>query len=138
MGGLVGVTAAKTLPTFLPLNLISTPLMRIVSSGASAFLAGWLAGRFSQPFGDAVLFGGLMQTGSMALNAFIPSVGSQIGLSGGLGELMAGAYPVPQNPLNPYQSNYPRPMVAASSDGTYGNGAPVTMNGLTRAFRRAW
>ena len=140
VGGLVGVTAAKTLPTFLPANMTATPIMRILSSGAAAFLAGWLAGRFDSTFGDAVLFGGLMQAGSVALNTFVPSVGGQIGLSGGLGELMAGAYPVPQNPLNPSQANYPsygRPMVAAGN-GNYGPSTPVGVNGLGRAWPRVW
>lgn len=142
LGGLVGVTAAKMIPGALPGQLTGTPTMRVLSSVASAFLAGWAAGKVSPRFGDAVLFGGLMQAGSLALNTFVPSIGTQIGLSGirgGLGELMAGAYPVPQNPLNPAQANYPaygRPMVAAG--GTYGAGAPVTMNGLSRAFGTAF
>lgn len=142
LGGLVGVTAAKLIPAALPGNLIATPTMRILSSVASAFGAGWVAGKMSPRFGDAVLFGGLMQAGSIILNAFVPAIGGQIGLNGmrGLGELMAGAYPVPQNPLNPNQANYPaygRPMVAAGN-GTYGPTAPVTMNGLARAFGPAF
>lgn len=136
LGGLVGVTAAKMIPASLPMQLTSTPTMRILSSVASAFLAGWVGGRLSPRFGDAVLFGGLMQAGSIALNAFLPAVGGQIGLSGvrgGLGELVAGAYSVPQNPLYPGQANYPaygRPMVAAGGD-------RVTMNGISRSFGRA-
>jgi hypothetical protein len=143
LGGLVGVTAAKLIPANLPGNFTGTPVMRILSSVASAFAAGWVGDKVSRPFGDAVLFGGLMQAGSLALNSFIPSIGTQIGLSGvrgGLGELMAGAFPVPQNPLNPNQANYPlygRPIMAAA-DATYGTGAPVAMNGIARAFGRAF
>lgn len=131
LGGLIGVTATKLIPANLPPTLVGTPIMRIVSSAVTAFASGWVAGRFSQPFGDAVMFGGLMQAGSVALNAFIPSVGSQIGLNG-LGDLVSGGYPVPQNPIMAGRM----PMVALP-DGTYGPNAPVTMSGLSRAFGRA-
>lgn len=134
LGGLIGVTATKVIPANLPPTLVGTPIMRIVSSGVVAVLSGWLAGRVSQPFGDAVTFGGLMQTGSMALNAFIPSIGSQIGLRGGLGDLVAGGYPVPQNPIR----GYANPPMVASGDGSYGSSAPVTMSGLARSFGRAF
>ncbi len=143
LGGLVGVTAAKMIPAALPPNLTSTPTMRVLSTLGSAMIAGWAAGQVSQPFGSAVLFGGMMQTGSIVLNAFLPAIGGQIGLSGmrGLGELVDGAYPVPQNPLNPTQLNYPaygRPMVAAANGGVYADTAPVQMSGLSRAFGSAF
>lgn len=136
LGGLIGVTATKIIPANLPPSLIGSPIMRIVSSGVVAVLSGWLAGRVSQPFGDAVTFGGLMQTGSMALNAFIPSIGSQIGLRGGLGDLVAGGYPVPQNPIRGYSN--PVMVAAGAGDGAYGSSAPVTMSGLARSFGRAF
>lgn len=142
LGGLVGVTAAKMIPAALPVQFTGSATMRVLSSVASAFGAGWVAGKVSPRFGDAVLFGGLMQAGSLALNTFMPSIGSQIGLSGvrgGLGELMAGAYPVPQNPLNPMQANYPAyGRMIPAGDGAYGTSAPVTMNGVSRAFGRAF
>lgn len=139
LGGLVGVAATKMIPTFLPANFTGTPIMAALASGASAVVAGMVGSRLSQPFGDAVLFGGLMQTGSVLLNAFLPSVGGHIALRGGLGELVQGAFVVPQNPLNPMAANYPaygRPM--AITDASYGSGAPVTMNGVARAFGRAF
>ena len=94
-GGLVGVAAAKFLPTMLPSNLVGSNIMRVVATGVSAFVAGWLAGKADRTFGDAVLFGGLMQTGSVALNAFVPSIGKQIGLSG----LTPARFPLPDNPI---------------------------------------
>jgi hypothetical protein len=94
-GGLVGVAAAKFIPTVLPGNLVSSNLMRVIATGVSAFVAGWVAGKVNRPFGDAVLFGGLMQTGSVLLNAFVPSIGSQIGLSG----LTPGNTMLPYNPF---------------------------------------
>jgi hypothetical protein len=108
LGGLLGVTAAKLLPPMLP-GLSSTPIMRILSSAAASVLAGWVGGRWNKTFGDAMLFGGIMQTGSIALNAFLPSVGGAIGLAGrrGLGELVPAYYPVPQNPINPVAGEWP-------------------------------
>lgn len=94
-GGLVGVAAAKFIPTMLPSNLIGSNIMRVIATGVSAFVAGWLAGKADKTFGDAVLFGGLMQTGSVLLNAFVPSIGTQLGLSG----LTPGNTMLPYNPF---------------------------------------
>jgi hypothetical protein len=106
-GGLVGVTATKLITAQASTMFASTlssfgsgGFINVIVSGVSAFLAGW-AGRFvSREFGDAVLFGGLMQTGSVVLNAFLPS-----SISGqfSLGDLMNGNYVVPQNPIRAYQ-----------------------------------
>jgi hypothetical protein len=47
-----------------------------------------------------VLFGGMMQTLSVALNAFLPSVWTALNPSlGGLGDLVPGQFTVPQNPI---------------------------------------
>ena len=105
VGGLAGVTITKAVPNMLPSSLTSSPIMRVLSSGVVAFVAGYLGGKFiDKTVGDAIMFGGLMQTGSVALNSFLPSVGATIGLQGlggGLGDLIAGNYPVPQNPIYP-------------------------------------
>ncbi len=103
-GGLVGVAAAKYIPTIIPASLTASmgasPIVAIVISGAGAFAAGYLAKRFvNNEFGEAVLFGGLMQTGSLALSAFAPApLNTALALSG-LGDIMPGYYPVPQNPI---------------------------------------
>ena len=63
-----------------------------------------------------------MQTGSMVLNAVLPNFrvgGVPLALSG-LGDLVPGRFPVPQNPLR-----IPAPAPAQ---------ARVTMNGLARAY----
>lgn len=125
-GGLVGVAAAKFIPTLLPANqFTSNNLGRVVVTGISAFAAGWLAGRVSPTFGGAVLFGGLMQTGSVALNAFLPgfTIG---GVPVGLGELMPGQFAVPQNPLR----LPPAPAAPPTN-------ARIGVNGLARAFGSA-
>lgn len=98
-GGLVGVAAAKMLPRYLPSSITgalgSGGIMAVLISGASAWVASWAAHKVSEQFGNAVLFGGLMQTGSVALNTFLPSVGGQFSL----GDLIAGNFVVPQNPI---------------------------------------
>lgn len=128
-GGLVGVAAAKFLPTMLPAGLANIAgggfLSRVLVTGVSAFAAGWAAGKVDRAFGDGVLFGGLMQTASVALNALLPgfSIG---GVPIGMGELMPGAFSVPQNPLR-----LPPPPPQAT-------GARVTINGLARAYGPAF
>lgn len=123
LGGLVGVAAAKFLPTIVPISIVgSSQLIRVALTGASAYVASKAAEMFKvgPQTSAAVLFGGLMQTASVALNAFLPSVGRQLALSG-LGELIPGQFPVPQNPL----------LIPAP--------APrVTTSGLMRAFGSAY
>jgi hypothetical protein len=114
-GGLVGVAATKYLPTLLPSSITSGlgggAIMSVAIMGAGAFAAGWLARRFvGGPFGDAVLFGGLMQTGSALLTAFAPSaLASRLALSG-VGDIVPGMYVVPQNPIKDYRPPAPPDM----------------------------
>lgn len=123
-GGLVGVAATKFLPTLVPSSITSTlgasPLVAIAITGAGAFAAGWLARRFvDQDFGDAVLFGGLMQTGSAILTAFAPTaLSSQLALSG-VGDIVPGWFAVPQNPIT---NRAPQMMMAPSSGNSSGKG----------------
>lgn len=125
LGGLLGVTAAKMIPTFLPASFLATPIMRIIATGASAWAASMVAGKLmAGSFADAVFFGGLMQTGSVALNTFVPSIGRQIGLAG-MGDLVPGAFPVPQNPI---LAGIPAPSPKVNAN----------MNGLSRAFPSAF
>ena len=83
---------------------------------------------FEQVIGQAIESLGIdgktyfCQTGSQALNLLLPNFtvgGIPLALSG-MGELMPGSYPVPQNPL---RITAPVPTQAR-----------VTMNGLTRSF----
>ncbi len=127
-GGIAGVVAAKFIPTMLPISMLGSlggsAVGRTVITGASAVLAGWAASRVDKEFGEGVLFGGLMQTASVALNAFLPSLYAQLGI--GLGELMPGAFSVPQNPI---RAGIPAPTPV---------NARVTMNGLARAYGAAY
>lgn len=97
VAGLAGMAASKFIPTLIPGNLIQGNLMRTVATGASAFIAQMIAKAVvkDQSVSDAVLFGGLMQTGSVALNAFLPGIAQQLGLSG----IMDANWTIPENPL---------------------------------------
>jgi len=95
--GLAGVAAAKFLPTLVPGQFIQGNLMRTVATAASAFVAQQIAKMVVKDpvISDAVLFGGLMQTGSTALNALLPGLAAQLGLSG----IMDANWSIPENPL---------------------------------------
>lgn len=125
-GGLVGVAAAKFIPTMIPTGLLpSVNVVRVALSVASAFVSKMIAQKIAPNIAEAVFFGGLMQAGSDALNAFLPGIGGRFALaSGGMGELMPGNYVVPQNPLR-----IP-PAVPTN--------ARITVNGLGRSFGTAF
>lgn len=121
VAGLAGVAAAKFLPTLIPAGLIQGNLMRTVATGASAFVAQMIAKMVVKDptISDAVLFGGLMQTGSTALNAFLPGIAKQLGLSG-LGTFVDGNFTIPENYLK-QRIMAPAPAVAGLAR-AYGNG----------------
>lgn len=131
VAGLVGVTATKAIPKMLPAQFTSTPLYTFGTSLAVALGAGWLTRRFMPDVASAVTFGGLMQAFSVGLNAFLPSVGSTIGLSG-LGDLIGPArFAVPQNPM--YPAFAPAPIVLPA-----GHPAAMAGIGMNGAFRSAF
>lgn len=83
LAGLAGVTITKMVPSLLSSMTSGSPLMTSVVSAVTAWGAGFVAEKtLGRDVGHAVAFGGYMQAGSVALNAFLPSVGSVIGLSG--------------------------------------------------------
>lgn len=126
VAGLAGVAAAKFIPTLIPAQFVGGNLMRTVATGASAFVAQMIAKMVVKDpvVTDAVLFGGLMQTGSTALNAFLPGLAAQLGLSG-LGELMDARWSIPENPL--------RAIPAAPA-----GDARTSISGLNRAYGSAY
>ena len=125
-GGLVGVAAAKFIPTMIPAQFVSSNIMRTLATGVSAWAASLVAKKVAGPaVGDAVLFGGLMQTGSVALNAFLPGVAKTLGISG-FGELVDARFAVPENPLR----GLPAAPAAANAN--------VSVSGLSRAFSPAF
>lgn len=115
VAGMAGMAAAKFIPTLIPGQFVQGNLMRTIATGASAFVAQMIARAVvkDQTVADAVLFGGLIQTGSVALNAFLPAIARQVGLAG----IMNADWSIPENPL--------RALPVA---------APVAMSGLARAY----
>lgn len=131
--GIVGVAAAKLIPTFLPANILGGggALTKIALAGASAFVASWAAKKAGagDTVASSVLFGGLMYTGSLAINAALPA---SISAKLSLGELMPGSFPVPQNPI------IQRQLAAAAPVAGQPNQVRVPMNGIGRAFGSAY
>lgn len=104
-GGLIGVAVNKAVLPMLPASLTSNNFAATATAVALAAAEWFLASMVSKDFGSAVGFGALMAAGSLVLNTFIPSVGSQIGLSGrGFGDFVPGRFVVPQNPVLDAQS----------------------------------
>lgn len=103
IGGLAGVAIVRTAVPMLPAQVTSSTPMAVVASIGVALAAGWAAGKFLDAnVGSAVMFGGLMQAASTALNAYLPQVGGfRLGLSGrrGVGDYVPASFPVPQNPV---------------------------------------
>ena len=101
IGGIVGVTVAKLIPPALPAAMVSTPAMRVIATLGTALLGGYVVGQMDKTLGQGVVFGGLMQTVSLSLNAFIPAVGQHVGLGRrrGFGAITPGGFNTPYNPV---------------------------------------
>ena len=101
VGGILGVTIAKLVPPALPPGMVSTPAMRVIATLGTALLGGYIVGQMDKNLGQGVMFGGLMQTVSMTLNAFVPAVGQHVGLGRrrGVGAITPGGFNTPFNPV---------------------------------------
>jgi hypothetical protein len=101
LGGLIGVTVNRVVLPMLPAALTSSNTFATLSAFGLAALEWWAASFISKDFGAAVGFGALMNAATQGLNAFVPSVGTTIGLSGrGTGEFVPAKFAVPQNPIS--------------------------------------
>ena len=112
-GGLVGVAATKYLPTLLPSFHHGSHGWRchdVRGHLRCRSLCRRMAGQdglSDRCFGDAVLFGGLMQAGSALLTAVAPAaLSSKLALSG-VGDIVPGMFVVPQNPIKDYRPPAP-------------------------------
>lgn len=134
VGSLIGVAATKLIPAALPSQIITSQPLAVLASGVVAFGSGMLAKKADPAFGDGVLFGGLMQVVSLALNTYLPLVGNYVALRGGrgvngLGYIAPGSFTFPENPIrNALTAPAPAPVVSS----------PAAMSGLSRAFPRAF
>ena len=100
LGGLIGVTVNRVALPMMPAALTSSNTFATLTAFGLAALEWWAASFISKDFGAAVGFGALMNASTQALNAFVPSVGTTIGLSGrGTGDFVPAKYSVPENPI---------------------------------------
>ena len=126
VGGLAGVAAAKMLPGFLPASISGNKIAHVAATAASAFVAQFVAKKvgLGQAVSDAVLFGGLMQTGSDLITSFLPSQFNTLAL----GALTNARLTLPENTIRNI----------ASAAGAVPVQARITANGLGRAFGTAF
>ncbi len=134
-GGVLGVAATKFLPTLLPASMLmgvaSSNLGKTGISLAAALISGWAVSKLDARAGQGVYFGGLMQTASVALNAFLPSLYRALNTGmAGVGDFVPGQFAVPQNPV--------RGALSAPSHAMAPSGSRVTMSGLARAYAPAY
>lgn len=123
LGVLIGVAVNKTAVALLPTSLTGSSVAATLSSFAVAVGQWWLASMISPDFGTAVGLGGIANAGSTALNAFIPSVGTYVSLSGGrnLGDFVPGLFAVPENPVIRGANNAGIPMSGNLGASAYGS-----------------
>lgn len=140
--GFVGLIGAKFLPTLIPASMgasfMSSNLGRVVVTGAAGYLTAVVAGKvMGDRFGDAALFGAIIQTGSVALNAFLPAIYKQLGI--GLGDFVPGRFSVPQNPLLQRQQMQRAIAAGASPASSMApTGAVMVNSGMGRAYPAAY
>jgi hypothetical protein len=123
VGVLVGVAATKAITAALPAAVTGSPLYSTVAAAAIAVGVWWVGSMVNPEFGAAAGLGGIAEAGSIALNAFLPSVGSTLALSGrGTGDFVPGRYAVPQNPVLDAATGLPKrqAMVVSAYPKAYG------------------
>ena len=125
VGVLVGVAATKAITAALPSEVTASPLYSTVAAAAVAAAVWWVGSFINPEFGAAAGLGGIAEAGSIALNAFLPSVGSTLALSGirrGIADFVPGRYAVPQNPILDAATGLPKrqAMVVSAYPKAYG------------------
>lgn len=124
VGVLVGVAATKAIVAALPSEVTGSPLYSTVAAAGVAIAVWWVGGFINPEFGAAAGLGGIAEAGSIALNAFLPSVGSTLALSGRgrLGDFVPGRFVVPQNPVLDAATGLPKrqAMVVSAYPKAYG------------------
>lgn len=127
VGVFLGFSAAKKVPPMLGPSMNSSPMMTLLSTAITAGLAAWLAKRFVPgAVAEGVLWGGVGGVINVAWNAWAPA---SISGYAGVGDFVAGGFPLPQGPVR-----YPIALGPASAP----NGSPVDIGAFGTAFTRAW
>jgi hypothetical protein len=99
---LVGLGTNNLAMGMLPASVTSGGgIMPVLASAAIAFGSGWLVSKWDKDLGLFVGIGSMMAAGQLAINTYVPSIGSTIGLSGyrGMGDFVNGKFAVPENPV---------------------------------------
>lgn len=125
-GVFLGFSAGKKVPPMLGPTANSSPMMSLITTAAVAGLAAWLANRFAKPIATGVLWGGAGAVFNVAWNAWAPA---SIAGYAGVGDFVAGGFPLPQGPVR-----YPGQL----GPGVASNGAQVDVGAFGQAFTRAW
>lgn len=147
LGAFGGLILAKFIPTVFPTSITggiaSSSIGRVVISGIAAVVGAWAVSKVSGPAGQGALLGGMVQTLSIALNAFLPSAYTSVSQYATLGDLTPGSYPVPQNPI--LAGRVPVAMLPAPSPSSAmqsGGGGQVRLtpgqSGLGRTYGAAY
>lgn len=134
-GGLTGVAATRLVSKLVPIGILSFAgqFAPLLSDLISAAVVSWAAekvgstnsGDSTRKFKSGVPFGALMQVGSTAIATFVPGL-RQYGF--GIGALVPGSFPIPQNPIRPLA------LPAPADNGK----TRVNTSGLSRAFGTAF
>lgn len=132
LGGLTGVAATRLVSKIIPPGLLgfAGQFAPLLSDGISAMLVSWAADKVggnsetARDFKAGVPFGALMMVASTAISTFVPGL-RQYGF--GIGALVPGQFPIPQNPIRPIA--LPAPADAKTR---------VNTSGLSRAFGTAF
>jgi hypothetical protein len=95
IGVLVGVAATRAIVAALPANITANNMYSTIAAIAVAVGIWWVGSMISPEFGAAAGLGGIAEAGSVALNTFLPQVGSYVSL----GDFVPGRFAVPQNPV---------------------------------------
>lgn len=111
VGVLIGVAATRAIVSALPSTVTSSNLYSTLAAVAVAVGIWWIGSMVSPEFGAAAGLGGIAEAGSVALNSFLPSVGSYVSL----GDFVPGKFVVPQNPILDAATGLPSRQVAAVS-----------------------
>jgi hypothetical protein len=133
LGGLTGVAATRLVSKIIPPGILgfAGQFAPLLSDGISAMLVSWAAekmggnGETARDFKSGVPFGALMLVGSTAISTFVPGL-RQYGF--GIGALVPGQFPIPQNPIRPLALPAPAPDAKTR----------VNTSGLSRAFGTAF
>lgn len=125
IGAAIGFSAGKKLPPLFGAQMNSSPVMTLLSTALTTAGLVWAAKKFAPAYADGVFIGGGMAVLNVAINAW----GGPLMPYSGLGDFVAGGFPLPQGPVR-----YPMALGPAMAP----NGSQVDVGAFGTAFTRAW